>query len=193
MLVRTSLINYTYDLPFGAGLGGVAAGFLSGWQLGGIIGISDGVPHNIDLNARSGYQPSRSGVHTGADGFLERPSLLPGRKLTIRDDWDPLTGYYDPSSLVLAEGGFWGNLEQNAGTTPGNVTFDLSLVKQTALTERATLQFRAELFNIFNRANFGNPRGAAFRRGGRPDSRFGQITRTNTTSRQVQFALKLSF
>ncbi len=186
-------INYTYDLPFGAGLSGVAAGFLSGWQLGGIISISDGVPHNIDLGARSGYQPSRSGVHTGADGFLERPSLVPGKKLTRRDDWDPLTGYYDPSSLVHAESGFWGNLEQNAGTTPGIATFDLSLVKQTALTERATLQFRAELFNIFNRANFGTPRGAAFRRGARRDSRFGQITSTFTTSRQIQFALKLSF
>ena len=120
-------------------------------------------------------------------------SLVPGQKLTIRDDWDPLTGYYDPSSLVQAPGGFNGNLEKNAGTTPGIVNFDLSLVKQTALTERATLQFRAELFNIFNRANFGTPRGDSFRFGGRPDSRFGQITSTQTTSRQIQFALKLSF
>ena len=185
-------MNYTYDLPFGAGLSGVAAGFLSGWQLGGIISISDGVPRNIDFSPRTGFQPSRTGVHTGADGFMERPSLVPGTKLTIRDDWDPLTGYWDPSSLVRAPDGFMGNLEQNAGTTPGLATFDLSMVKYTALTELATLQFRAELFNIFNRANFGNPRGAAFGRRG-PDSRFGRITSTHTTSRQIQFALKLSF
>ena len=192
--VRQDLsMNYTYDLPFGAGLSGVAAGFLRGWQLGGIIGIADGSPHNISISNRSTYQPSRSGVHTGADGHVDRPSLVPGTKLTIRDDWDPLTGYYDPSSLVLAPGGFNGNLEKNAGTIPGNVTFDLSLVKQTALTERVGLQFRAEMFNIFNRANFSAPRGESFRFGGRPDSRFGQITSTQTTSRQIQFALKLSF
>ena len=135
---------------------------------------------------------SRSGVFTGADGNTDRPSLLPGRKVTIRDDWDPLTGDYDPSAFVVAEPGFWGNLEKNPGTTPGEVTFDLSLVKQAAVGEQATVQFRTEMFNIFNRANFGTPRGQVFRSSD-PDSRFGQITRTFTTSRQIRFALKISF
>ena len=70
---------------------------------------------------------------------------------------------------------------------------DLSIHKRFSLTERARLQFRAEFFNIFNRTNFGTPRRVALTSSGAPDSRFGQITTTTTTSRQIQFALRIEF
>ena len=79
---------------------------------------------------------------------------------------------------------------------PGLATTDLSLAKRFALTERFNLQFRAEFFNMFNRANFNTPNPVVYSRGtGRtgamPSPTAGVITSTSTTSRQVQFGLKL--
>lgn len=89
--------------------------------------------------------------------------------------------------------GFYGTLGKNTSVGPELLNFDFSLVKNTALTEKANLQFRTEFFNLFNRASFGDPSQSAFdSRGARlPDA--GWITRTDTRSRQIQFALKLVF
>jgi hypothetical protein len=69
---------------------------------------------------------------------------------------------------------------------------DLSLVKNTAVSERASLQFRAEFFNVLNRANFGTPNAIVFANG-TVSSSAGLITATATMSRQIQFGLKLIF
>lgn len=79
---------------------------------------------------------------------------------------------------------------------PGILTFDLGLNKSFKLREKVTMQFRAEAFNLFNRANFGLPARNAFvaaRPVISPDPTVGLITNTNTTSRQIQFALKILF
>ena len=75
---------------------------------------------------------------------------------------------------------------------PGLGTLDTSLFKNAALTERLKLQFRAEFFNILNRANFSTPNNVMFANGGINPSA-GLVTKTNTTSRQIQFGLKLIF
>jgi hypothetical protein len=75
-------------------------------------------------------------------------------------------------------------------TGPGLATWDLSMLKNTAIDERFNLQFRAELFNILNRANFNTPNLVAFTPSGVSPTA-GVITSTSTTSRQIQFALKL--
>ena len=190
-------VNYTYDLPFGVGMGGFAGGLISGWQLGGIVSFADGHPELVNMGRSFGYQPSRSASFTGADGNTDRPSIIPGRVFGQLDEWDPATGVYDASVLQPNEIGFFGDVPNNAGKYPGVANFDLSLVKTTDLGERADLQFRFEFFNIFNRTNFGLPNRQAFRGRGTtttgPNSRFGTITRTNTTNRQIQLGLKLSF
>ena len=80
---------------------------------------------------------------------------------------------------------------------PGIVNFDYSVVKDTPIKEQVHLQFRAEFFNLFNHANFGLPNASAFVQtpngGGAPNPTFGTITTTTTSSRQIQFALKLMF
>jgi hypothetical protein len=73
---------------------------------------------------------------------------------------------------------------------PGLVTWDFSTIKNTNLSERITLQFRAEIFNLLNRANFNTPNLIVFTPSGFSGTA-GAITSTSTTARQIQFALKL--
>ena len=72
---------------------------------------------------------------------------------------------------------------------------DYAVMKETPIKEQVRLQFRAEFFNLFNHANFALPNAAAFVQaangGGNPNPTFGKITATTTSSRQIQFALKL--
>ena len=75
---------------------------------------------------------------------------------------------------------------------PGLTTFDTSLFKTVSISERWRLQFRAEAFNIFNHVNFLEPNAVVFT-GANISTSAGVITGTATTSRQVQFALKLMF
>jgi hypothetical protein len=72
------------------------------------------------------------------------------------------------------------------------VDIDLSLFKNIPLSERTRLQFRAECFNLANHANFGTPNAIVFS-GADINPSAGLITDTVTTSRQLQFGLKLTF
>jgi len=97
---------------------------------------------------------------------------------------------------VPAPNGFYGLLGRNTLRIPGVAQLDFSLIKTISLGEAAEVDFRAEFFNIFNRANFGNPETRVFslsRGVVRPRSQAGRITSTNTTSRQIQFGLKIIF
>jgi hypothetical protein len=112
--------------------------------------------------------------------------------------------WFNPYMFTLGTLGFLGNGGRGMLRGPGLGTVDLSLVKDTAvrfLGEKGSVQFRAELFNLLNRANFGMPVGTAFS-GSTADvglwtekavGNAGQITTTSTTSRQIQLALKLIF
>jgi hypothetical protein len=81
---------------------------------------------------------------------------------------------------------------RNVFTGPGLAELDFSTTKNTVLTEKLRLQFRAEFFNIFNRANFGTPNPVVFTSATTvPSPTSGVITSTATTSRQIQFGLKL--
>jgi hypothetical protein len=87
----------------------------------------------------------------------------------------------------------FGSLGRNVVIGPGFSTVDFSVIKNTKLNETLRLQFRAEFFDIFNHANFGQPGNVV------GSVSFGRITNTrfptgdSGSSRQVQFALKLGF
>ena len=102
-----------------------------------------------------------------------------------------------------------GNAGRNIVRGPGSATLDFSLTKDTPLRfigENRKLEFRAELFNILNRANFTIPELgggssdnnagvvlAGSRDGELPLGTAGKITSTNTSARQIQFGLKILF
>jgi hypothetical protein len=90
----------------------------------------------------------------------------------------------------LAQRQFWGNATRDNLTGPGLATRDFSAIKNTTLRERLSLQFRAEIFNLLDRANFNTPNLIVFTPSGLSGSS-GVITATSTTARQVQFGLKL--
>ena len=100
--------------------------------------------------------------------------------------------WFNPNAFALPAAGTWGTLGRGTFTGPGLADVDVSLFKNTAVAEKATLQFRAEFFNLLNHANFGPPNATVFS-GGAVSASAGLITATATTSRQIQFGLKLIF
>jgi hypothetical protein len=97
--------------------------------------------------------------------------------------------------LAFPGAGKWGNLGRNTLIGPGVSKLDFSVFKNNRIkriSENFNAQFRAEVFNIFNRANFASPtdHSTVFDTVGSPISSAGLVTSTQTTSRQIQFALK---
>ena len=184
-------LNYTVDLP-GSTLTGAAGAVLGGWQTGGIVTLASGVPETIQL----GFDNCRclSGEIYGVGTTDNQPDLISGGDHNpVLDDGREPSKYFDASNFVIGPAGFHGNVGRNTLRIPGTATFDLSLIKNTALTEQTDLQFRFEAFNLFNRANFGDPGTVLFTGGRTPRGDAGRITRTFTTARELQFALKLVF
>ncbi len=178
----------SYELPFGHGKRwlGTANGFenkvAGGWQLNAITSLLSGFPFTPVIGTnRSGDGDTRN---------PDRPSLNPSFSgpviLGQPNQW------YNPNAFVLPAAGTYGTLGRGTFNGPGLAALDLSLFKNTAITERVALQFRAEFFNALNHPNFGPPNSTVFSSGAISSSA-GVITTTATTSRQIQFGLKLIF
>jgi hypothetical protein len=181
--------NWSYELPFGQARTGIAGALVKGWQLNNIVTAQSGTPFEVRL----GHNQSGN-LNTIDFSIHERPNVVPGRSN------NPVTGdpqhWFDPSAFELQPSGTIGNLGRNTLIGPKLVNCDFSLFKQFTLTEGKTLHFRAEMFNIFNHPNFGVPNSAnrtALQPNGNVNLSAGAILSTVTTSRQIQFGLKLSF
>ncbi len=188
--LRNNLVfNFTAELPLGPGrlLGGntigIGAKILGGWQLNGIVTMQNGTPFTI-INT---FNRSRD-LDPNAD---DRPNRAPG--LTSVPVLGTTSRYFDPAGFQLQPAGFFGNAGRNITEGPGLGKLDLSAVKNTAISERLNLQFRFEAFNILNRANFDQPNPGVFDSNGNVLGQAGRIIQTVTSSRQMQFGLKLVF
>ncbi len=168
-----AVISYSYDLP-------VKGRWIGGWQTFGILSFQTGAPFTVAL--LSEFDNSNTGRSNLGFGSNDRPNVLRNPVLDnpARERW------FDTSAFAIPARGQFGNSGRNIISGPGSQTVNLSLVKNTSLTERANLQFRAEVFNLVNRANFGLPDNFV----GSPA--FGQITSADNP-RRVQLGLKLLF
>ena len=101
--------------------------------------------------------------------------------------------YFDPTQFLLQRQFTYGNAGRNTLIGPGLMNVDFGLVKNTGLTERMNLQFRAEGYNLFNNVYFLQPSPRMFETNGTYSGGVGSIVGTSTASRQFQFALKLLF
>jgi hypothetical protein len=168
-------ISGSYELP-GKGK------LLGGWQLNAIATMLSGFPITPQVGSnRSGDGDTRN---------PDRPNLAPGFSAPVvlgnPNQW------FNPNAFALPTPGTWGNAGRGILTGPGLEEVDLSILKKLVLTERIAMQFRAECFNVQNRSNFGTPNAIVFSNGVVSPSA-GLITNTVTTSRQIQFGLKLIF
>ena len=170
-----------YELPFGPGKRwantGLGSRILGNWQFNTIITFRSGQPYtpemNVDLANIGALRPETR----------VRPDLLRDHKLSnpTPERW------FDTEAFAPPEAFTFGSAGRNILLTDSVQNFDLSLFREDQLSEDVRLQFRVEFFNAFNHPSFGIPQ----RRFTNP--RFGQVSNTVSTARQIQFGLKLLF
>jgi len=185
---NVAAISGVYALPFGSGkhflrgATGLGNTLASGWTVNSIVTLQGGFPFTPQLS----YNPSNNGDTRNPVRPFVNPAFSGPVILGTPDQW------FDPNAFLAPpnNSGFYGNLGRDTLIGPGLATWDLSFLKDTRLRERLNLQFRAEFFNILNRANFNTPNAVAFTPSGVSPTA-GVITSTSTTSRQIQFGLKL--
>jgi hypothetical protein len=168
------VINALYELPLRG------SRLVEGWQLSTIVQLQSGNPVNLVTSINT---------FTGVNNTL-RPDLV-GPIVILEDPnrWFDTSAFVTPTTPTT----HFGSLGRNVVIGPGFNNVDFSVLKNTKITERLRVQFRTEIFDLFNHANFGQP--------GRVvgSQTFGQITNTrfstgdSGSSRQLQFALKLIF
>jgi carboxypeptidase family protein len=179
--------NFSYQLPFGKGqpFGGGATGWLNqligGWQWNGIFTAQGGFP----VTPLTGSNNSG----TGDTNISDVPNWNPNFKgpVILKDP----NHWFDPHAFLLPTTGTFGNVSRGSLVGPGLVTVDTSFFKKFTVSERVSVQLRAEAFNIFNHSNFFYPNAIVFQGKDYSDTA-GQVTAA-AAPRQLQFALKLIF
>lgn len=186
------VINAIYMLPFGRGqafagdVTGWENGLIGGWSVNSIFTAQSGFPFTPQLS----YNPSNNGDTRNPVRPFINPDFTGPVILGKPSQWFNPNAFLAPPANI----GFYGNLGRDTLIGPGLATWDFSAFKTTTLHERLALQFRAEIFNLLNRANFNTPNLITFTSsttGTKTSGTAGAITSTATTSRQVQFGLKL--
>ena len=181
-------ISAHYEFPFGrnkhrpGSARGLVNLLIGGWQANGIATLLSGFP----FTPQDGSNISGDGDTRNSDRPEVNPSFSGPIVLRKPAQW------FSPNAFSLPAAGTYGNLGRGTFSGPGLADVDVSLAKDSALAEKIKVQFRAEFFNVLNRANFDTPNPILFS-GGAISSTAGLITATATTSRQIQFGLKLLF
>lgn len=156
--------------------------------MNGILTLQSGFPFTPQLS----YNPSNNGDTRNPVRPFLNPDFSGPVILGKPSQWFNPNAFLAPPSTS----GFYGNLGRDTFTGPELATWDFSVVKDTSLHEGLRLQFRAEMFNLLNRANFNTPNLIIFTPPAAANptglsGTAGAITSTSTTARQVQFGLKL--
>lgn len=184
--------SVVWELPFGHGkrylssVSGVAGKLVSGWELSGIGTARTGRPVNILVTRKTTDLPDQNNAN-------QRPNYVAGAAVTPGHQTVQL--WLNGSAFAVPAKGTWGNVGKNTARGPGLWQLDPALTKRTQLLERVSLDFRAEIFNVLNRGQYGDPVASISNA-----VQFGQIVApVNTgatgsgTPRQIQLMLRLSF
>jgi len=181
-------LSYAVDLPFGPGHKFLNGGnafekkVVGGWSVSGISTFQDGFP--IALTA--------TGTPMGP-GYGRRPNVAAGcNKQTSGSAQSRITNWFNVSCFSVPAAYTLGN---EGATDPvlrthGTANYDFSLAKKTPITERFNLEFRAEVYNLFNRVQFGPPNNSVTTAA---NATTGQITTQVNQPRLIQLALRLAF
>jgi Carboxypeptidase regulatory-like domain/TonB dependent receptor len=205
------VVSYRYDLPFYRGLQGRKGALLSGWTISGISTFQSGTPFSVtDSSAGTafigaGFTPLTLGANLAPGGSV-------GAGLSHGDIHHRIDGYLNIPNFTTApllypaqcasNSNFcttdFGDLGRNIYHGPFQQNWDFSLIKNFRLTERQTLRFTTDFFNIWNHANFEKPAitDVETTAGGTlPQSQtpFGKIVQTVGNPRLIQFSLRWAF
>jgi len=233
---HTFNLSVLYSLPYGKGrkYGANASGFsqalLGGWDVGGIANARSGLPVPVQIvRPDVVYRDAAGSIFAnpaadriavinvpggGASRNVRRPDVVPGVDPFIKDGG---LLFLNPAAFATPQPGTFGNLERNSIHGPGFKQIDLFFAKHFNITGRNNLEFRMEVFNLFDTVNFANPVGtlpqaipnAALSEANRVQpgqaytsasaGTFGRLSSTVGrtvglgTPRQMQFALRFSF
>jgi outer membrane receptor protein involved in Fe transport len=186
---HTFSLNVNYDVPAPDAWTGAARALGAGWQVSGIVNLSSGHPFTPIL----GFD--NANVLTRSRGDHLRPDLRPGASNNPVNPGN-VEQYFDPTAFVLPPAGTLGNLARNTLIGPGLATVDASAKKRFRFGGGPLVEFRTEVFNLFNRSNFRIPEDTqrtVLQRGGVYNPTAGRITATTTPSRQIQLSLRFEF
>jgi hypothetical protein len=213
------VVSYRYDLPFYKSETGAKAVLLRGWAVSGITIFQSGTPFSV-TDSGGGTAFLVAGFTPGTlSGSLSSGSTL-ASAVTTGDIHKRIDGYLNLSAFAaapqlypaqcLTDSNFcttdFGNLGRNVFRGPHQQNWDFALIKNFKLTERQSLRFTTDFFNVWNHANFGNPTvndvetifctpnvNGCPANGINPSTPFGKITSTVGTPRLIQFSLRYAF
>jgi hypothetical protein len=220
---RTLVISGTWQVPSVKSFSGIAARIANGWELGGIYKASDGAPFTATFGSNGDPQGLNSSQPWDFPNRLTGPGCQSLVNPANPNNYIKTECFAVPSAPNMAfwnancdkqpfqdaSGNFVTvpypqcfNLRGNAGRNiligPGTSSLDVSIFKNNRIqriSENFNAQFRAEFFNVLNRANFAQPitpdNTDIFDPTGQPTGVAGLLTSTTTTAREIQFALKL--
>ena len=181
-----------YQLPFGGSRRyltspSVLHAILSDFELSSISSWQTGLPVNVTVDRSNSTVPGQYATPPQRPNYIDGVSTMPPGGATPNE-------WINPAAFLIPAAGTFGNLGRNALRAPGIWQVDLGLSKYVNLTERLNLRFRADVFNIFNRAQYGNPNSDLSL------GNFGVITTPVNSQavgrgrpREFQFSVKLSF
>jgi hypothetical protein len=163
----------TYQLPFFTGADGVAEVLLAGWRANTIIVAQSGAPFTVNLSV------DRANIGAG-------PAQRPDQTCDPNNGPKTPERWFDTSCFALQAPFTFGNAPRNSVIGPGLVNMDVSLAKTWPIAGTSGLEFRWEVFNLLNRANFDMPNRIL----GNPN--FGRIFSAQNP-REMQFGVRLAF
>lgn len=184
-LKHNIVATYTYHLPLEA-ISRRGQAVTKGWAISGITRVSTGFPVTISADGDNSLQGS---VPNGVNNHsLDLPDRLLG-DLAINKDPRNALPYFDTSRFALNALGSPGSASRRSFYGPGQLNFDMALLRTFAISENKSLQFRFETFNTFNHTQFFGPSAV---NGDHSSDLFGHVVKT-APPRRSQVALKFTF
>ena len=196
------VVSYQYDLPSPANRTSLKGRTLGGWAVAGVTTIQAGQFMTItqqNVTNAFGIDAPLQDRPQMASGCTNAQLATPGSVTDRIDNFLNINCVTSPPVITADGGTAFGNIGVGAVRGPDQRNFDIVVLKNTRLTERVGLDFRAELFNAFNTPQFANPNnlnaGASISGTFMPDptATFGHITATNVNPRLIQLGMKLNF
>ncbi|WP_158791956.1 TonB-dependent receptor [Granulicella sp. L60] len=203
-------VNAIYHLPDIKGHGGIVRTFTNGWWVSPILAVQSGLPFTPTIAINN----SRSGVGNNGSGGVDRPSYVTSANLAAALLVDPnatvyrkssviqhsRTQYFNPHMFTVGPAGYLGTAGRDSLRGPGLLDLDFAVNKDTPLRflgEKGALELRAEIFNVPNHVNYGEPNGSVWSSATAINPNAGLITSlinpTQSSWRDVQLAVKVLF